>query len=355
LATYDFSTLGSKNILPNHENVFVDFCRPYEFPFLQQLLNSRFTKLICDSVMNHNVDIIHDHGLWLPSNRASAFVAKKKKLPLIVNPRGMLSPWAMSYKKYKKALCWYAYQKRNLANATAFCATSQQEVDDIRNLGFKQPIACIPNGVAIPVIEPVANFDRSYRTLLFLGRIHPVKGLVNLIHAWSRLRPVGWKICIAGPDEGGYRRHLESLVSQLNLNDDIYFVGSVDGVEKDCLLKNADLFVLPTHTENFGIVVAEALAYGVPVITTKGAPWESLVVNGSGWWIDIGVDPLADALQEAISLSDNQRAEMGQLGRKFVTENFSWSKIASDMNDFYYWILKGGTLPDSVRLIHAPR
>jgi len=125
-------------------------------------------------------------------------------------------------------------------------------------------------------------------------------------------------------------------------------VGSVEGEAKANLYRCADLFILPTFTENFGVVVAEALSYGVPVITTKGAPWEGLITHGCGWWIDIGAEPLAAAIREAVAISDEERYAMGKRGRLFVEENFGWSDIAEKMLFVYQWILKEGSKPECV-------
>ena len=120
------------------------------------------------------------------------------------------------------------------------------------------------------------------------------------------------------------------------------------GEEKDILFRDADLFILPTFSENYGVVVAEALSYGIPVITTKGAPWEGLVSYHCGWWVDIGVEPLAKALREAVSLSGYERRAMGARGRQLVEARYAWSSVAMDMKAVYEWTLGGGRAPSCV-------
>ena len=147
-----------------------------------------------------------------------------------------------------------------------------------------------------------------------------MKGLVNLVRAWAEVRPEGWEIVIVGPDEGGHRAEVTAVARELDVQE-ITWTGEVRDEAKWGLYFDADLFVLPTFSENFGIVVAEALAAGVPAITTTGAPWGVLNERRCGWWIDVGVEPLAAALREATGLSDERRAEMGRRGRSYVEES----------------------------------
>ena len=294
-----------------------------------------------------NADLLHDNGLWLESNRAAASVARCLRKPLVVTVHGMLTPWARNHKKWKKHLAWNLFARRHLDSATLLHATSDSEADGLRVLFPNQPIAVIPNGInrahvkRNPVLHP--------REVLFLSRIHPVKGLENLIEAWARVRPCDWRLTIAGPDENGHRHLLQRKIDGAGLGDGIRFLGAVEGKAKDDLYSRASLFVLPSFTENFGLVVAEALAAGVPVITTRGAPWNSLVQNRCGWWIELGVPPLEAALREAIGLTDQQRDEMGARGRHFVEQNFTWNTIAAEMREAYEWVLNVGARPSCVR------
>jgi glycosyltransferase involved in cell wall biosynthesis len=130
----------------------------------------------------------------------------------------------------------------------------------------------------------------------------------------------------------------------------VTFTDSLEGDQKNCALSNSELFVLPTHSENFGIVIAEALARGLPAITTRGAPWRDLKDHGCGWWIEDNEKALRTALEEGLSCGDETRREMGEHGRELVATKYSWRSIADQMADFYRWICRGGSPPDCVLL-----
>jgi len=308
--------------------------------------------------------LLHDNGLWLPTNHAAAVVCGELKLPRIVSPRGMLTQWALRHKGWKKRLAWQVYQRRDLQSAQVLHATSQQEAREFRELGLTQPIAVIPNGVTLsPEVREseVGSQEAEVRTILFLGRIHPIKGLMNLVAAWAAIQksevgsqkseasgPARWRVIVAGGDENGHLAEVKAEIKKQKLENSFEFAGEVADEAKWDLYRNADLFVLPTHSENFGIVIAEALACGVPVITTRGTPWEDLTTHHCGWWVEIGTEPLAGALNEAMKLPDEERRAMGLRGRKLVEENYSWSSAAKKMVAVYQWMLESGPKPEWV-------
>ena len=297
--------------------------------------------------------LLHDNGLWLPTNHLAARVARAAGVPLVISPRGMLTPWAMRFHGWKKRLAWQLYQHRNLASARLLHATSRDEAEGFRTLGLKQPIAIIPNGVSLPPENrksEIGNRKSEIRTALFLSRIHPKKGLLELVEAWHQVRPAGWRVVIAGGDEGGHREVVKAEIRKLKLEKEFEFIGEVADEKKWDVYRSADLFVLPTHSENFGIVIAEALACGVPVITTTGTPWEELNTQRCGWWVEIGAGPFAAALRQALSLSDEERQAMGLRGRWLVEENYTWPAAAKRMLEVYRWVLGESSKPDCVLL-----
>lgn len=318
-------------------------------PFSKSRYPIKHIRFITQLHERYTLQIIHDHGMWLPCNHVTAVAARRLGIPLVVSPRGMVEPWALSFKSWKKKIVWRLWGARDMANAMAFCATAQQEADNLRKLGFRQPIAIIPNGVDI-VSRQIIGIDKAYptRQALFLSRLHPIKGVCELIEAWSEIRPPGWNLVIAGPDENGYSAVVRRCITKHGLEEVVRMIGPVEGEAKWRLYQKSDLFILPTYSENFGIVVAEALSMGVPVITTKGAPWQVLIEEKCGWWIDIGVEPLTRSIKEATSLNRDLLREMGSRGRRLAERSFSWDLIAEKMELFYLWLIGKNDKPDWV-------
>lgn len=311
-----------------------------------------FYELLQQIVVSRQVRLIHDHGIWLPTNIMAARAARKSGIPLVISTHGMVEPWSLSQSSARKKIALQLYQKKIFQQAELFFATSEPEAAHIRSLGLSQPIAVIPNGVHMPeqgCSLPGRNVNRS-RTILFLSRIHKKKGLLNLVRAWGNIRESGWRFIIAGADEGGYRSEVEKEINRLGVGHFFEFVGPLYDEQKEQAFLGADIFVLPTYSENFGIVVAEAMSHSVPVITTTGTPWESISEEKIGWWVPPTVEGIEGALHEAISLSDEERACMGASARKHVEENYSWPTIAQNVLAVYDWVLGGKDKPDCVLL-----
>ncbi len=280
-------------------------------------------------------DVIHDNGIWMPHDHRIARLAHKRGIPRLVSLRGMLEPWAINHRRWKKKLAWALYQGRDLHGAAMLHATAESEAENARALGLKGPFCVIPNGVDLAPSLPSITTDKPRRVALFVSRVHPKKGLPMLLAAWASLRPQGWELLIAGPDEDGHSGELARQIDKLGLADDVRLLGPVYDAEKAALFARADLFVLPTHSENFGIAIAEALAYRIPVLTTHGAPWELLETEDCGWWVDPTEEAILTGLRAAIALPDSVRREMGQRGAAVVAERFEWGGIAMQFHQHY--------------------
>lgn len=302
-------------------------------------------RALSQSIAAARPSLIHSHGIWLPANHWTARAARRHKIPLMLHPRGMLQATALQQKSIKKQIAMAAYQAADLASVAVMFAASASEHESIRALGYRQPIAILPNGIVHEDVQPQRNLRRDGPpTVLFLSRVHPLKGLDNLVRAWAKLSLGEWRLQIAGPDSDGYLANIQALAQRLGVADAIQYLGEVDGARKSVVYREADIFVLPTFSENFGVVVVEALSHGLPVITTRGAPWADLETHRCGWWIDIGVDPLAKALAGAMALSTEKRSEMGERGQQYA-QRFQWEPIASQTCAVYRWALGLGEPP----------
>lgn len=296
-------------------------------------------------------DIVHLHGLWNCKLHRCAVVCRRRGIPYVVAPRGMLEPWSLQQKWLKKRIARWLYQDRDLKCAAALHATAESEAEQFRKLGFRNPIIVSPNGVNMPKNFEPRNTPNTRKRVLFVSRMHPKKGVMELVEAWGKIVSGGvgewrsWKVelvyTVSGDLEKEYETNVKARVKELGLADQFIFTGALNDDEKWAAYARADLFVLPTYSENFGIVVAEALWASVPVISTKGTPWQELAERECGWWIDIGVEPLATALGAAMKLSDAERREMGLRGRELVENKYTWDAVVKAMVKGYEALLSG--------------
>ncbi len=319
------------------------------FSRLGVTFSSHFRSVLLSRCKANNIQLIHDHGAWLQSNHSSASVARSLGIPYVNSPRGMFTKWALTHRAWKKTLALNLYQNKILSNAHAFVTTSQEEAEGLRLLKLVQPISVIPNGVTIPdATRRTSSALQPERLALFMSRLNPTKGVVELVRAWSSVRPSGWSLVIAGPDEDEYAAVVLKCVRESGLSDCVRVIGSIDGGAKEWHLRNADLFVLPTHTESFGIAIAEALAYGLPVLTTHGAPWKTIEEHKAGWWIPDEQSALVNALRIATSTSADDLQGMGSRGRDLVSTQYSWMRVGQQVVQFYDWIIHGGQAPSTL-------
>jgi glycosyltransferase involved in cell wall biosynthesis len=294
--------------------------------------------------------LFHDNGVWLPYSGLILDLAQHNSSPVITSTRGMLEPWAMDYGRLRKKAAWHLYQKGRLEKNNVLHATSRAEAGHLRDLGLRVPIAVIPNGTVIPQLSNYKRTDKNRKkTLLFLSRIHPKKGLLNLVKAMAVIQPASWEITIAGYDEAGHQKVVEDAARKSGVEAYFNFIGPVDDAHKWEVYQAADVFILPSYSENFGMVIAEALASGKPVITTTGTPWKDLIDYNCGWWIDPTLEDLISCLTDVFSREDQLLIEMGNNGRELVTKKYSWPVIAKELSEVYSWMLgKRKNLPNSI-------
>ncbi|MBI2795322.1 MAG: glycosyltransferase [Gemmatimonadetes bacterium] len=312
-------------------------------------LRHALERAVDDTSIGSGRVVLHDHGLWRPTNRAMARAARRGRLQLVVSTRGMLEPWALAHRAWRKRIAWALYARRDLEAAALLHATSEGEARSLRALGLRTPIAVIPNAVELPAAVTPPDPARRQRQLVFIGRLAPVKGLVTLVEAWALAHPAGWRLAIAGPDEGGHRAEVEQAIARHGVGDSVSLLGPVTDAGKWALLATSDALVLPSASESFGVVVAEALAAGRPAITSTGTPWRRLVAERCGWHVEPTANEIALAIRGLSSLSDRVRAEMGRHARALAQREFSWAGVAARMHAAYDWLLDGGPPPADVR------
>lgn len=290
-------------------------------------------------------DIIHIHGLWSlwlhKVARKACRLARSggANRPRIVwSTHGMTAPWSLGHKWWKKCLYWLLIQKPDLKRAVLIHSTVEKERAWNAALGFKRHIV-VPLGTHLPEkFDSPAARTSSCRTLLFVGRIYPVKALDRLIEAFAKVKGEGWKLRIVGPDQAGHQADLVRLCENLNASN-VEFAGPKFAAELDREYAACDCLALVSHTENFGATVVDAMAHGKPVVTSTNTPWQEVVERKCGWWVGNEPDVLAKALREMMSFSDEARAEMGARGRQLVEEKYSWRAVAERLVVAYQQVL----------------
>lgn len=302
-------------------------------------------------------DVIHIHGLWSGLLHKASRFARKNQIPVIWSTHGMTAPWSMHHKWWKKLPAWWLYQRRDLRRAAAVHCTTAQEVEWNRKLGIgKCMVAPLgteqlaassqrlagsrEQGASFAKATEVETGNREQgRRLLFVGRVHPVKGLENLIRGWSLCRLLNWQLRIVGPDQVGYQADLEALVAELGITGSVEFVGPKFDAELSSEYANCDCLVLPSFTENFGGVIVDAMAYGKPCIASQFTPWRELSECKCGWWVSNEPQALAGTICEMMSLSDSERHARGERGRKLVEEKYTWDAVVKTMEQAYTEVL----------------
>lgn len=291
-------------------------------------------------------DIVHIHGLWQPQQWYVARACRKLGVPYVMMPHGFLKSEALKISKWKKRLIGALVERKNLVKAAALVATSESEAAGFKAYGLENRVHIMPIGLDREKYVPKDETSRSKngkRLLLYFSRITPVKGLDMLAEAWSKMSVFHdkWELVLAGPDDRGFTAKIKPEFERLSPDGSVKFLGPVYGEEKYKLLHSADAFVLPTRSENWSIAVAEAMASCVPVVCTKGAPWQCLEECGAGYWVDISDEGICKGLKEVMSLSDDERIAMGVHGRDWVSKNLGWDGIAKKMISFYEDVLRG--------------
>lgn len=316
-------------------------------------------KKIANMVKDH--DIVHLHGVWPILNLMVLFFCRKNNIPFVVTPRGSLMLDDINktvIKTIKKNIYWTMCLKKYLKDAAGFHVTALNEYRDLERIGIVSEAANVPNGVNVTEMSKHVKQDILYfrfpelknkRFLLFLSRIAPKKGVKMLAQAWVHLEEQfpDWNLLIVGPDSNGYWSEIDSILKAKSARR-VTYCSYLSGDERIAAFQMADAFVLPTFWENFGIVVAESLMAGTPVLTTTKTPWEELVDQGCGWVIEPRLEDLINKLDEILRLDKSRLKEMGAKGREYVAKNYDWQNLAQDMRRYYEYILGRRPRPEFV-------
>lgn len=326
-------------------------------------------------------DISHTHGLWLYPSIAIKNYSRVKNRPYLISPHGMLDRWALKNSHWKKLIAYWLFEREHLRGARCLRALSVSEMHSILQFKLKNDIAVIPNGIDLPtgvtaappwsdVVEP------GRKVLLFLSRIHPKKGLVNLLRAWSQVqeaggRPQEWMLAIAGWDQGGHEHELKQLATELGLTwtdireqargsangekifkpqtpCSVLFLGPQFNADKAACYHHCDAFVLPSFSEGLPMVVLEAWANSKPVVMTPECNLPEGFQTGAALKVEATGASLVAVLNELQHMTDAERVAMGSCGHDLVAERFTWSQVGKQMQAVHEWILGGGAKPDCI-------
>lgn len=310
-------------------------------------------------MQGRQISVIHQHGIWTSCSYVTSVLRWRYGLPSIIAPHGSLEAWALRRSMCKKALALAVYERKNLYQAECLHVAAEAEIAGLRAFGLAQPVAVIPNGISEAwlnsqgdgsTLRRLLGISSDRRILLYLSRITPVKGLPMLLQAINKIRKefTDWILVIAGQDEFDHKAEVQALVRQLDLQNMVTISSALFDQAKRDAFAAAEIFVLPTRREGQGLVVIESLAAGVPVITTRGAPWQDLVTHGCGWWTNISEDGLCEAICDAISRSPEDLSAMGKRGRELARAQYSWAGLAQKTLDLYEWLRNPQSRPDFV-------
>jgi glycosyltransferase involved in cell wall biosynthesis len=323
----------------------------------------RYAPELSRQVASLKPDLVHTHGIWtylsVATVRWSKSNGRATPRPYVVSTHGMLDPWALHNSRWKKIIAAFVFERRHLENAACLHAVNEAEAAAIRAFGLKNPICIIPNGIEVHAKNGVdrmppwaTDMAGGRKVLLYLGRLHPKKGLSILLRGWKEAfkHERGWVLVVAGWDQGGHRAELEQLARELKITDSVHFAGPLFGEARESAYENADAFVLPSLSEGQPLVVLEAWSHARPVLLTPECNLPEGLEKRAAIRMNATVEGAAEGLERLFALDEPALQEMGRRGRDLVVANFSWAQIVSQMFAVYNWLLGRSAVPDCVLL-----
>ncbi|RJP80454.1 MAG: glycosyltransferase [Desulfobacteraceae bacterium] len=328
---------------------------PFRYVYNERSCFSFSSKKWIQSIIKKN-DIVYVNGIYTHPATIGARCARQAKKPHIVATRNGLDPWMMRIKYIKKMLGFFTYVKTDLLGTDCIHVTAEREMEACIGMGIKGPFTIIPNGIDVSRFAVLPDTNRSEifwpilkgrKVVLFMSRLSKQKGLDMLIPLWRHIikKYPDALLVIAGPDYLGYGETVRQMANNSEYSDSILFTGNVEGERKLSLLSRAEIFILPSYSENFGNVVAEAMACSVPVITTRETPWQELDQVGCGCCVPAEENFIRDALDGMLSLNDHERKQMGVRGKKIISEKYTWDIAARKLITVCHAVLNGSDIP----------
>ena len=338
--------------------------REYELHELNPLgpLTLGYSPEFLQALMACQLDLVHTHGIWMYPSYAVLRWSRESGRQFIVSPHGMLDTWALRRAALKKRLAGALYEYGHLRGAACIHALCEAEYRAIRAYGLRNPVAVVPIGIDLPharTVRPPPWADllpQNSSIMLFLGRLHPKKGLGNLAQAWANLRKThyeisrNWHLVIAGWDETNHRKLLEHIVVANGVLDSVHFIGPQLGSDKAATLSHADAFILPSLSEGLPVAALEAWTYGLPVLMTSECNLPEGFTSGAALQVGNTVQELTRGILQFFHMTDEARRNMGQRGRALANSHFTWTRAAADLMAVYSWVSLKGQMPACVRM-----
>lgn len=289
-------------------------------------------------------DVVHVHNIWDPILIHAVNEAKRQQKPTILSPHGILTRWALSEKRLKKLVAMNLAYGRAIHRFDRVHALSRFEEDEMRVFGWTKPIGIVPNGVFLSEIDPLPS-PGAFRAkhpylgndpfILFLSRLHPIKGLPILVDAFQKVlaRVPNARLVITGPDFG-MQKPIEEQVARLGIADRVHLTGPIFSKDKYAAMVDSSCFCLPSGHEAFSVAIAEAMAARCPAVISEECHFPEAQDAGAGFVVQRTVDGVAEGLLKIMSDPAKGRA-MGEAGRRLIEEKFTWEAVARALIKMY--------------------
>ena len=322
---------------------YFSYCNFIDYKFSWSLTHWLFRNI-------SNYDLVHIHTIFSYPTLPAYWACQLHQISYIMTPHGMLEPWALNYKSWKKTPYFALIEKPALQRASAIQMLASSEADNVQQLALKPPLVIIPNGIYQEDFQIFSNPEIFYQQfpetrhkvlILFLGRIDPKKGLDMLAIAFGKVHAQfpETHLILAGPDNIDFSPTVKRYFSEVNCLEAVTFTGMLTGSLKYSALATADIYVAPSYSEGFSVSVLEGMASGLPCVMTTGCNFPEAGMEKAALEIDIDAQQLTDVLLWCL-INPEEAQQIGDRARQFIFENYTWDKIANKMKKVYCDILQ---------------